>query len=167
LLRQGVTPEKLALNISLGIALGVFPALGTTTALCAMAALFLRLNLPAVQIVNYFVYPLQVAVLVPLFRLGEKLFHAPHLPISVPQISAMIHASVGRDSISVDGYMARHCGVVAGGAGVHRVVLSWLRSVAASRSSPATCGGAGSGGRMPTAARWLCWDSYRMSRISS
>lgn len=52
LLRQGVTPEKIALSLALGVALGVFPVLGSTTALCALAALVLRLNLPAIQIVN-------------------------------------------------------------------------------------------------------------------
>lgn len=95
LLRQGVTPEKIALSIVFGVTLGVFPALGVTTALCAIAALAFRLNLPAIQIVNYFVYPLQIALLIPFFRLGEKLFGAPHLPLSVPQIYGMIHASVG------------------------------------------------------------------------
>ena len=94
LLRQGVTPEKLALSIALGLTLGVFPVLGSTTALCALAALMLRLNLPAIQIVNYFVYPLQIALLIPFFRAGEKLFRAPHLPLSVPQIYAMIHANM-------------------------------------------------------------------------
>jgi uncharacterized protein (DUF2062 family) len=94
LLRQGVTPEKIALSIALGAALGVFPALGWTTALCAIAALALRLNLPAIQIVNYFVYPAQIALLIPFFRLGEKLFRAPHLPISVPQLHAMIRANM-------------------------------------------------------------------------
>ena len=94
LLRQGVTPEKLALSIALGLTLGVFPVLGSTTALCALAALVLRLNLPAIQIVNYFVYPLQIALLIPFFRAGEKLFHAPHLPLSIPQIYAMIHANM-------------------------------------------------------------------------
>jgi uncharacterized protein (DUF2062 family) len=93
LLRQGVTPEKMALSLALGVALGVFPVLGTTTALCAVVALILRLNLPAIQIVNYFVYPLQIALLVPFFRAGEKLFGAPHLPLSVRQIAAMVHAS--------------------------------------------------------------------------
>ncbi len=93
LLRQGVTPEKLALSIALGVALGVFPVLGTTTALCALAALILRLNLPAIQIVNYFVYPAQIALLIPFFRLGEKLFGAPHMPLSPAQISGMIHAN--------------------------------------------------------------------------
>src|ERR1700730_11684961 len=94
LLRQGVTPEKIALSLALGIALGVFPLLGSTTALCALAALVLRLNLTVIQLVNYFVYPLQIALLIPFFRLGERLFRAPHLPLSVPQIYAMIHASM-------------------------------------------------------------------------
>src|SRR5580692_12185586 len=93
LLRQGVTPEKMALSLALGVALGVFPVLGTTTALCALVAFLWRLNLPAIQIVNYFVYPLQIALLIPFFRAGEKLFGAPHLPLSVSQITAMVHAS--------------------------------------------------------------------------
>src|SRR5258708_14759636 len=92
LLRQGVTPEKIALSVALGAALGVFPAIGWTTALCAIAALVLRLNLPAIQIVNYFVYPAQIALLVPFFRLGEKLFRAPHLPISILRLHATIRA---------------------------------------------------------------------------
>jgi len=93
LLRQGVTPEKMALSLALGVALGVFPMLGTTTALCALVAFIWRLNLPAIQIVNYFVYPLQIALLLPFFRLGEKLFGAPHLPLSASQILATVHAS--------------------------------------------------------------------------
>ncbi|MGC2829088.1 MAG: DUF2062 domain-containing protein [Candidatus Acidiferrum sp.] len=93
LLRQGVTPEKMALSLALGVALGVFPVLGTTTALCAIAALILRLNLPAIQLVNYLVYPAQIALLIPFFRLGEKLFSAPHLPLSAGQLVAMIRAN--------------------------------------------------------------------------
>jgi uncharacterized protein (DUF2062 family) len=93
LLGQGVTPEKMALSLALGVALGVFPVLGTTTALCALVAFLWRLNLPAIQIVNYLVYPLQIALLVPFFQAGERLFGAPHLPLSVAQIYAMVHAS--------------------------------------------------------------------------
>ena len=89
LLRQGVTPEKLALSVALGVVLGLFPMLGTTTTLCALTALVFRLNLPAIQIVNYCVYPLQIALLFPLFRAGEALFGATHLPFSLPQIYAM------------------------------------------------------------------------------
>jgi uncharacterized protein (DUF2062 family) len=39
LLTQGITPEKIALSLALGIVLGVFPVLGSTTVLCAAAAL--------------------------------------------------------------------------------------------------------------------------------
>ena len=94
LLRQGVTPEKMALSLALGVALGVFPVLGTTTVLCALVGFLWRLNLPAIQIVNYLVYPLQIALLIPFFRAGEKLFGAPHLPLSIAQIYATVHASV-------------------------------------------------------------------------
>jgi uncharacterized protein (DUF2062 family) len=94
LLRQGVTPEKLALSVALGAVFGIFPALGWTTALCTLIAFLWRLNLPAIQIVNYFMYPLQIALLLPFFRLGEKLFRAPHLPISVPQIYALVKANL-------------------------------------------------------------------------
>ena len=94
LLRQGATPEKLALSIALGAVFGLLPAIGWNTTLCALIALIWRLNLPAIQLVNYFLYPLQIALLIPFFRLGEKLFRAPHLPISVSQIYEFAHANL-------------------------------------------------------------------------
>jgi uncharacterized protein (DUF2062 family) len=94
LLRQGVTPEKIALSVALGVALGIFPLLGSTTILCALAALALRLNLPAIQIVNYFVYPLQIALLLPFLRAGEWLFGAPRLRLTAPRIYARIQAGL-------------------------------------------------------------------------
>jgi uncharacterized protein (DUF2062 family) len=81
LLRQGVTPEKIALSVALGVTLGVFPVLGSTTALCALAAFAWQLNLPAIEIVNYFIYPLQIALLIPFFRAGRAaLPRAPSTP---------------------------------------------------------------------------------------
>src|SRR5262249_21127692 len=59
LLIEGVTPEKIALSLALGAAFGVFPALGWTTTLCAVLAFALKLNLPAIQLVNYLMYPVQ------------------------------------------------------------------------------------------------------------
>ena len=95
LLRQGITPEKIALSIAFGIALGVFPVIGATTLLCAMAAIVLRLNLPAIQLVNYFVYPLQIALLLPFIRFGEFLFRVRDpLPFSITQILQMIATSI-------------------------------------------------------------------------
>lgn len=96
LLRQGITPEKIALSIAFGLALGVFPVIGATTLLCALAAIVFRLNLPAIQLVNYFASPLQIALLLPFIRLGEFLFRvARPIPFSITQILEMIRADVG------------------------------------------------------------------------
>jgi len=93
LLRQGITPEKIALSLAIGICLGVFPALGSTTALCALAAIVFRLNLPAIQLVNYLVYPLQLALIIPFIRFGEVLFGAPHVSLSLTIIFESIKRS--------------------------------------------------------------------------
>ena len=90
LLRQGITPEKIAQSLAFGIVLGIFPVLGSTTILCLLAAIIFRLNLPAIQLVNYFVYPLQLALLIPFIRFGEILFRSPHVSLSLPFIFRMI-----------------------------------------------------------------------------
>lgn len=76
-LRQGVTPPKLALSLSLGISIGLFPVLGATTLLCGIIAYTLKLNQPAIQLVNYFIYPLQLILFIPFFKLGGWLFNEP------------------------------------------------------------------------------------------
>jgi len=94
LLKQGLTPEKLALSVALGVVLGVFPVLGSTTILCVVIGAILRLNQPAIQTVNYFTYPLQLAFLVPLMRIGDWIFRATPVPFSVTQIIEMLHADM-------------------------------------------------------------------------
>ena len=54
--------------------IGVFPVLGLTTLLCALVALVLRLNQPAIQLVNYLMYPLQLALIVPFLKAGDSVF---------------------------------------------------------------------------------------------
>jgi uncharacterized protein (DUF2062 family) len=93
-LKQGITPEKIALTLALGGVLGIFPILGSSTALCAIAAIWLRLNQPIIQLVNYFVYPLQILLLLPFYRAGETLFGQPHVPIfSVVELVDRFRAS--------------------------------------------------------------------------
>lgn len=96
LLRQGLTPEKVALTIALGITLGVTPVLGSTALLCTLAALALRLNLPAIQLVNLVVYPLQLALLVPFLRAGAWLFHRPLAEIALARIFELIRTDIFR-----------------------------------------------------------------------
>lgn len=89
LLKQGITPHKIALAVVLGALLGVAPVLGTTIVSCTLAALALRLNLVLIQIVNNLVYPLQLLLLIPFVQVGQWLFREPPLPLSVGQIVDM------------------------------------------------------------------------------
>jgi uncharacterized protein (DUF2062 family) len=95
LLRQGVSPEKIALTIALGIILGVTPVLGSTMLLCTFAAIVFRLNLPAIQLVNGVVYPLQFILLIPFYRLGAWMFRADASAISLGGVTALIREGVG------------------------------------------------------------------------
>lgn len=92
LLTQGITPEKIALSLAFGIVLGVFPVLGSTTILCAAAALIFRLNLPSIQLVNWLIYPLQLVFIVPFIHFGGMLFRTAPLKLSAAQLLSMIHA---------------------------------------------------------------------------
>lgn len=96
-LRQGITPEQVALTLALGGVLGIFPILGASTALCAAAGIWLRLNQPLIQLVNYLVYPLQLLLLIPFYRAGERLFGADPVPIlNVPDLIARFGADPWR-----------------------------------------------------------------------
>jgi uncharacterized protein (DUF2062 family) len=83
LLRQGVTPDKIALSLAFGLGLGIFPVLGVSTVLCTVAAILLRLNLPAIQLVNYLASPVQLALIIPFVRVGEHLVNAVPQPLSI------------------------------------------------------------------------------------
>jgi uncharacterized protein (DUF2062 family) len=93
-LTAGITPEQLAFCIALGIVLGIVPALGTATLLCTGAAFLFRLNFAAIQLVNFVIYPVQLALLIPFVRAGEWLFGAQHLELSVEKIQEMLKVDV-------------------------------------------------------------------------
>ncbi|MCX6978447.1 MAG: DUF2062 domain-containing protein [Verrucomicrobia bacterium] len=83
-LQQGISPKKIAITIALGFTLGIFPILGSTTLLCALAAFLFHLNQPIILVTSYFAYPLQFALLIPFYRAGESLFRQPHQSLSIP-----------------------------------------------------------------------------------
>src|SRR5271157_2685300 len=70
----GLSPHKIALIVAVGLVLGAFPVYGCPTILCGLAAVALRLNLPALQLVNQVATPVQIALLVPLTRTGSWMF---------------------------------------------------------------------------------------------
>jgi uncharacterized protein (DUF2062 family) len=73
-LRQGLSPQRLALTLALGAAVGCIPVVGIPTLICAALAVALRLNLPAMQAANYAVMPLQLLLIMPFVHLGGRLF---------------------------------------------------------------------------------------------
>ncbi|MGD2184492.1 MAG: DUF2062 domain-containing protein [Desulfobacterales bacterium] len=79
MLKEGMSLKRISLCIALGATLGVFPVLGMTTLLCTAAAFLFRLNLPAIQVVNFMVYPLQIVLLVPFYGTGNWLFQQQKL----------------------------------------------------------------------------------------
>lgn len=94
LIKQGISPEKISLGMTCGIVLGVFPVLGSTTILCGLAAIIFRLNLPAIQLVNYIVYPLQIMLLIPFFHLGDLLFQVEPLTLSAQELITLLQADL-------------------------------------------------------------------------
>ena len=88
---QGISPRRLALTLALGFAIGCIPVVGIPTLLCAVLALALRLNLPAIQAANYLVMPLQLVLIVPFVRLGGWLFASGSN--AGRQAGALLHAS--------------------------------------------------------------------------
>lgn len=80
----GLTPEKVAATLCIGTALGVMPLLWGTTLICIMLAHLLRLNQVALQSINYLFYPLQLALLLPFYKMGAWLFPwGPSLPLQM------------------------------------------------------------------------------------
>jgi uncharacterized protein (DUF2062 family) len=74
LLKQGITPARLALSMASGLTIGLFPIVGTTTAICTMLAIGLRMNLLVIQLGNWLIYPLQLILVVPFLIMGEHIF---------------------------------------------------------------------------------------------
>jgi uncharacterized protein (DUF2062 family) len=99
-LTQGVSPSRLALALSLGAVVGMMPMLGVTTVLCAVLAIGLRLNQPAIQLANYVAYPLQLLLFIPSFQAGAWLFGRPPVAFGLAQLRAELVAdalgTVGR-----------------------------------------------------------------------
>jgi uncharacterized protein (DUF2062 family) len=115
-LKQGVTPAKLAWSLSLGVGLGCCPVLGSTTLLCFLAALAFKLNQPAIQLVNYLAYPLQLALLIPFLQAGQRLFGEAPLPLTLERLQAELQAG----ALPV---IARYAGATARGVVVWALVV--------------------------------------------
>ena len=85
-LKQGISPQKLAWSVAVGLVVGISPIIGTTTLLCLGLALVLRLNLAVIQLANYVAYPLQILLLIPFFQVGSLILGEKGVSFSVDLI---------------------------------------------------------------------------------
>jgi uncharacterized protein (DUF2062 family) len=88
-LTQGITPEKIALTLAVGSACALFPLVGTTTVLCLIVGIVLRLNQPIIQIVNGLCWPVHIPAILGMLRLGNWLFGVPRASINMRIINQM------------------------------------------------------------------------------
>jgi len=93
LLKQGITPEMLALSIVLGFSIGIIPLLGVSTAICALLALVLKLNIVAIQIANYVAYPLQLIFFIPFIKAGESILGYTSSSLTITEIVKLFQES--------------------------------------------------------------------------
>ena len=97
LLKQSMSPNRLALCVALGIVIGNIPILGVSTLICAAIALVFRLNLAAIQIVQAAMAPTQLLLIIPFVRLGEWMVRAPPQPVSIKEGLALMAQGVGHE----------------------------------------------------------------------
>lgn len=89
-LTQGITPQKIALTIAVGSCIALFPILGTTTLLCLLIGIVLRLNQPIIQVVNYLCTPIHIPLIWWMVRTGEWLFNEPHHPFKMRVLANLL-----------------------------------------------------------------------------
>jgi hypothetical protein len=94
-LKQGLSAEALSAALVTSLAIAINPIIGTTTVLCLLAGRLFRLNHVVMQTVNHLTYPLQIVLIVPFVRLGEKVAGAEPLPLDVGLLIAEFQKSIG------------------------------------------------------------------------
>ena len=84
-LKSGISIERLSVSLALGITVGLIPLYGLTTILVALIALSLRLNFVAMQVAHYVVHPIQIALLIPFFKIGDILLKSQDFSFTIHQ----------------------------------------------------------------------------------
>lgn len=85
-LAGGSSPERLAWTIAIGIVLGIFPVMGTTTILCLLVGWMFQLNQVVIHVFKAAVYPFHLALILVFIRWGEQLYGVPLISFSIPEL---------------------------------------------------------------------------------
>ena len=85
-LKQGIAPEKLSWSVSLGVTLGIFPIMGSTSIVCVIIGQLFKLNQPILHLFKTFTYPFHLGLILVYIRLGQILNDVPLIKFSIPQL---------------------------------------------------------------------------------
>lgn len=94
LLKQGISPVKIAEALVVGLLISYFPVYGSHTLLCALLIWVLKLNPVAVYTANYVAFPVFFVLYVPMIRGGEWLFGADTVNLNPVILFEMIQESI-------------------------------------------------------------------------
>ena len=109
LLKEGLTPKKLSLVITIGITVSIFPVIGTTTLICTLIAFLFNLNLPAIQLANYASFPLQITLFFPFLKIGEIISTVSLEPISKAQLLSTFNEGIFYAIQNLSNYLIIAC----------------------------------------------------------
>ncbi|HEV7611894.1 MAG TPA: DUF2062 domain-containing protein [Steroidobacteraceae bacterium] len=107
LLRQGISPDRLALCVAIGMVVGNVPILGISTILCTAIALAFGLNLPAIQLVQAAMAPTQILLIIPFVRLGEWILRVPAQSLSIKEGLGLLAHGAGDAIAELGGAILR------------------------------------------------------------
>jgi uncharacterized protein (DUF2062 family) len=93
-LKQGLGQQACCHAIAASLMIGLFPIIGFSTLLNTCTAAFFRLNQPVVQVCNWIIAPVKIALIFPFLRLGEWLFQAKPFRLSLTEFSTRFFSEI-------------------------------------------------------------------------
>lgn len=108
LLKQGMTPDKLAQTIGAAFVCSMFPILGTTSVINLIVGLRFRLNHPLMQTLNQLLSPVHVVMIVFYVWSGEWIWHASDDPFTLSNFLDALRESSWSEIFGQFGWAAAH-----------------------------------------------------------
>lgn len=108
LLKQGITPEKLAQTLGAGFVCSMFPILGTTSVLNLLVGLRFRLNHPLMQTLNQLLGPVHLVMIVLYVRLGEWICRNDDAPFRMREFMHTLRDASWAEFFDRFGWAALH-----------------------------------------------------------
>lgn len=90
----GLTADKFAFSVTIGIVAGVFPVIGATTVLSLLLTMIFRQNLLVVQSVQWMLAFAQVLLIIPFMQFGAFILNQQSMPISIHHVKDAFQSGI-------------------------------------------------------------------------